>query len=113
MLKKFLPSSNRPPTRGSALPRFFLESCTCLIPASFVDTVRAFTVGGVRDIAAIRGVAIGVGGNVTFYGVPPLLQNSHDPHPVSVHCWSEVARADLTRRMWDMTMAQHGSSRRH
>lgn len=79
-------------------------------PGELVDLVNAFTVGGVRDIATIRGAAIGVGGDVTFFGVPLLLQNTHDAHPVSFQLFFRVARADLSRRMWDMTMAQHGGS---
>jgi hypothetical protein len=79
-------------------------------PGELVDLVTAFTVGGVRDVARVRGAAIGVGGGFTFYGVPPLLQNTHDEHPVSFQVFIRVARADLARRMWDMTMARHGGS---
>ena len=82
-------------------------------PGELVDLVHAFTVGGVRDLATIRGAAIGVGGDVTFYGVPTLLQNTHDDHPVSFQVFVRVARADPARRMWDMTMAQHGGGHRH
>ena len=78
-------------------------------PGELVDLVNAFTIGGARDIATIRGAAIGIGGDVTFYGVPLLLRNTHDDHPVSFQVFVRVSRADLTRRMWDMTMAQqHG-----
>ena len=77
-------------------------------PGELVDLVNAFTIGGVRDIATLRGAAIGVGGDVTFYGVPILLRNTHDDHPVSFQVFFRVARADPARRMWDMAMAQHG-----
>ena len=30
-------------------------------------------------------VTLGVGGDVTFYQLPPLLQITHEPHPVSFH----------------------------
>jgi hypothetical protein len=79
-------------------------------PGELVDTVRAFTVGSVRDVATIRGLALGLGGDVTFYGVPEILQNTHDARPVSFHVFLRIARSDLGRRMWDMTMAQHGSA---
>jgi hypothetical protein len=82
-------------------------------PGELVDLVHAFTVGGVRDLTTIRGAAIGVGGDVTFYGAPTLLQNTHDDHPVSFQVFFRVARADPARRMWDMTMAQHGAGHRH
>jgi hypothetical protein len=78
-------------------------------PGELVDLVHAFTVGGVRDIATVRGAAIGVGGDVTFYGVPPLLQNTHDEHPVSFQLFVRVAPANPMRRMWDMTMGQHAA----
>jgi hypothetical protein len=77
-------------------------------PGELVDRVHAFTIGGVRDLATIRGAAIGVGGDVTFYGVPTLLENTHDAHPVSFQLFFRVAPANAMRRMWDMTMAQHG-----
>jgi hypothetical protein len=80
-------------------------------PGELVDLVNAFTIGGVRDIAVLRGTALGIGGDVTFYGVPPLLRNTHDDHPVSFQVFFRVSRADQSRRMWDMTMAQqHGGS---
>ena len=78
-------------------------------PGELVDLVHAFTAGAVRDLATIRGAAIGVGGDVTFYGVPTLLKNTHDDHPVSFQLFFRVAPANTARRMWDMTMAQHGS----
>jgi hypothetical protein len=79
-------------------------------PGELVDRVRAFTAGSVRDIATISGLALGLGGDVTFYRVPEILQNTHDAHPVSFHVFLRVARSDLRRRMWDMTMAQHAGA---
>ena len=78
-------------------------------PGELVDTVRAFTVGAVRDIATTRALAWGIGGDVTVYGVPPILQNTHDPRPVSFHIFLRVARSDPLRRMWNTTMAGHGA----
>jgi hypothetical protein len=82
-------------------------------PGELVDTVRALTIGAVRDVVTIRAFVIGIGGGVTFHGVPPLLQNTHDAHPVSFQLFVRAARFDLTRRMWDMTMAQHAGGHRH
>jgi hypothetical protein len=42
--------------------------------------------------------------------VPEILQNTHDARPVSFHVFLRIARSDLGRRMWDMTMAQHASA---
>ena len=78
-------------------------------PGELVDTVRALTAGTVRDIATVRGLALGLGGDVTMYGVPPILQNTHDARPVSFHVFLRVARADASRRMWNMTMAQRSA----
>ena len=78
-------------------------------PGELVDTVRAFTAGAVRDVATTRGLAWGIGGDVTAYGVPPILQNTHDARPVSFHVFLRVARSDPSRRMWNMTMAGHGA----
>ena len=78
-------------------------------PGELVDTVRAFTVGAVRDIATTRALAWGIGGDVTAYGVPPILQNTHDARPVSFHIFLRVARSDPSRRMWNRTMAGHGA----
>jgi hypothetical protein len=77
-------------------------------PGELVDTIQAFTIGSVRDFWTIRGLAFGAGGDATFYGVPELLQNTHDARPLSFHVFLRIARSDLTRRMWDMTMGQHG-----
>jgi hypothetical protein len=75
-------------------------------PGELVDTVQAFTMGSVRDVVTFRGLALGAGGDVTFYGVPELLRNTHDTRPVSFHVFLRLSRSDLSRRMWDMTMAQ-------
>jgi hypothetical protein len=75
-------------------------------PGELVDTVQAFTLGSVRDVVTFRGLVLGAGGDVTFYGVPELLRNTHDTRPVSFHVFLRVSRSDLSRRMWDMTMAQ-------
>ena len=83
-------------------------------PGELVDTVRGWTLGSVRDVMTLRPLVVGVGGGVTFYGVPALLENTHGTHPVSFQLFVRIARADLTRRMWDMTMAQHaGGGHQH
>ncbi len=83
-------------------------------PGELVDVVHAFTIGAVRDLATMGGAALGLGGNVTFYGVPRLLRNTHGEHPVSFQVFFKLSRADPARRMWDMTMAQgHGGHSHH
>jgi hypothetical protein len=77
-------------------------------PGELVDPLKAFTAGTVRDVATAKGLSFGVGGDVTFYQLPPLLQITHDPHPVSFHVFLRIARASLSDRMWNTTMAGHG-----
>jgi hypothetical protein len=72
-----------------------------------VDPVLAFTAGAVRDVATAKGLAFGVGGDATVSRLPPLLQITHGPHPVSFHVFLRIARASLDDRMWNTTMAGH------
>jgi hypothetical protein len=76
-------------------------------PGELVDPVHAFTGGTVRDIARMKGLSFGVGADVTFYQLPPLLQITHEAHPVSFHVFLRIARASLADRMWNTTMAGH------
>jgi hypothetical protein len=69
-----------------------------------VDTVQAFTAGIVRDVARIRGLSLGIGGDVTLYGVPPLLQVTHGQNPQSFHVFLRLALATKAGRMWNATM---------
>ena len=79
-------------------------------PAELVDPVDAFTAGTVLDIARVKALSLGLGGDVTFYHLPPLLQITHEAHPVSFHVFLRIARASLTDRMWNTTMAGHGAA---
>jgi hypothetical protein len=78
-------------------------------PGELVDPVQAFTAGAVRDVATMKGLSWGVGGDATFYRLPPLLQITHDPHPVSFHLFLRIVRASPGDRMWNMTMAGHSA----
>jgi hypothetical protein len=74
------------------------------------DVVSTVTLGGVRTLARPWGWDLGAGADVTFYAVPDVLRPYYGDSPVSFHVFFRVARSDLTRRMWDMTMAQHGAT---
>jgi hypothetical protein len=76
-------------------------------PGELVDPIHAFTGGTVRDIARMKGLSLGTGADVTFYQLPPLLQITHEAHPVSFHVFLRIARASLADRMWNTTMAGH------
>ena len=76
-------------------------------PGELVDPIRTLTVGGVRDIARPGPLALGIGADVTVYGVPPLLQITHGEHPASFHVFVRLSRAE--GRMWNMTMAAPGA----
>jgi hypothetical protein len=74
--------------------------------AELIDPVQEFTAGVVRDVVNVRGLQLGVGGDVVFYGVPDTLQFTHDAHPVSYHVFLRVRPPARGGRMWDMTMGQ-------
>jgi len=59
-------------------------------PGEFIDSLHAFTVGGVRRIMASRGVDLGVGGDATFYRVPPRLKPTHGDNPMSAHVFLRI-----------------------
>ncbi len=75
-------------------------------PGELVDPIRTLTGGMVRDVAAVRGFTIGVGGDLSIYGVPPLLQITHGDRPVSFHLFVRVRPPSRGGRMWNMTMGQ-------
>jgi hypothetical protein len=74
-------------------------------PGELVDPIVAFTAGGIRDFARFRGLTMGGGGDVVFYGVPPLLQVTHGSHPVSFHLFVRLTRASWEGKMMNGTMA--------
>jgi len=86
-------------------------------PGELVDPIRTLTGGVVRDVANVRGFNIGVGGDVSVYRVPALLQFTHGPHPVSFHLFVRVRPPSVGGRMWNMTMGQpmtgHGGATGH
>jgi hypothetical protein len=64
-----------------------------------IDVLRAFTIGGLRDVAKVAGFELGVGGDVLFYEVPPLLRRAYyreDPdeldghRPISFHIFFRI-----------------------
>jgi hypothetical protein len=73
-------------------------------PGELVDAVGAVTAGGIRDVVRVKSMLIGVGADLTVYGVPPLLKITHGAHPVSAHVFVRVAPAGFGSRMWNMTM---------
>ncbi len=78
-------------------------------PGELVDPIAAATAGAVYDVAYWGPLAIGAGGDATWYRVPPLLQFTHGEHPVSFHAFLRISRADPSTRMWNMTMGGHPS----
>ena len=73
-----------------------------------LDTVGAFTFGGVRDVLRRRGFEGGFGGGITFYAVPNLLKATHGEQPVSFQLFFRL-RPPVTEgmgRMWNMRMSQ-------
>ncbi len=74
-------------------------------PLGAKDPVIALTVGAVRDIRRFAGLDIGVGGDVTVYGVPAILRSAYGSHPFSFHVFVRVQPGGPNGRMWNMRMA--------
>jgi hypothetical protein len=75
-------------------------------PGELVDPIRTMTGGAVRDVANVRGFKVGIGGDVSIYRVPPLLQFTHAARPVSFHLFVRVRPPMRGGRMWNMTMGR-------
>ncbi|MGE5246497.1 MAG: hypothetical protein ACM3SQ_19905 [Betaproteobacteria bacterium] len=73
--------------------------------AALKNTVGAFTLGGVRDLAPWRGFEGGVGAALTFYAVPDVFEPTHGAHPVSFQIFFRLRPPSATGRMWNMRMA--------
>lgn len=78
----------------------------CIRGSEAHDTVLAFTVGGVRDVVRTRGFELGLGADVTAYGVPESLKAAYGSSPVSFHVFLRLRPPAPMGRMWNMRMAQ-------
>ncbi|HJR58537.1 MAG TPA: hypothetical protein VJ813_04040 [Vicinamibacterales bacterium] len=72
------------------------------------EVVQALTIGGVRTIGRWAGWEAGVGGDVTFYRVPALLQPTHGERPTSAQLFLRVRPPAPMGRMVDMVMTKIG-----
>ena len=70
------------------------------------DTILAVTIGGVRDFVRTRGFELGLGGDVTAYGVPERLEAGYGSAPVSFHVYLRLRPPAPMGRMWNMRMSQ-------
>ena len=71
------------------------------------DLLNTLTLGAARTLAKPRGWDLGVGADVTFYGVPTPLRPYYGDSPVSFHVFVSVrppAPMGSLTRMMDMTM---------
>ncbi len=64
-------------------------------PAETIDVLKAFTGGFVREIPSPKAVQVGLGADVTLYGVPARLQSSNQftmygSRPVSAHVFLRI-----------------------
>jgi hypothetical protein len=72
-----------------------------------IDTVGAFSVGASRDLVSWHGFEGALGGMVTTYAVPEVLQGTHGSHPVSLQLFFRLRPpAGSMGRMWNMRMAE-------
>ena len=70
--------------------------------------LQALTLGAVRTVGRWAGWDLGVGGDVTFYSVPTILQPTHGERPRSVHVYLRVRPPAPMGRMVDMVMTKIG-----
>lgn len=68
------------------------------------DTVIALTLGGVRDVWRSNGFDLGIGADVTFYGVPDALADTHGSRPLSFHIFGRMRPPFRWGRMWEQVM---------
>ena len=53
-------------------------------PERFLGRVQAYTAGYDREFSWVRHVSTALGGQITFYGKPELLNPIYGAHPVGV-----------------------------
>jgi hypothetical protein len=66
----------------TALPSGFIER--------YFTRVQAYTAGYDREIASVRHISIAIGGQVSLYGVPPVLEPTYGSHPIGVVAFLRV-----------------------
>jgi hypothetical protein len=76
-------------------------------PASPFARVAAFSLGYVRELAKPRGFDLGVGADLTVYGVPRELEPEYGSSPVSFHVFMRLRPpTPAMGRMWNMRMTR-------
>ncbi len=70
-----------------------------LFDTGAVYRIRALTLGYTRDVYADSYVIGGVGGNVTFYGVPSAIQPEYGSSPHSFYLYVRVRSAAMKMKM--------------
>ncbi len=70
------------------------------------DSVIALTLGGLRDMWSWRGLDLGMGADVVFYGVPDALAPAYGSRPLSFHVFGRLRSPARWGRMWDHYMTQ-------
>jgi hypothetical protein len=70
-----------------------------------VDWVAATTVGASHRVAELWGWDVAAGGDVTWYGVPEVLEPLYTESPVSFHVFLRI-RPPAKMRMWETTMTK-------
>jgi hypothetical protein len=78
-----------------------------------VDPVRQLTLGGLRHLGDVKGFPVGLGAGLVVYGVPPLLEFTHGPNPLSFQIFVRLQAPARHGRMWNMTMGQSMDGHRH
>jgi len=81
-------------------------------PGELIDTVKVGTIGAVFDVLRIRGLALGIGGDIQWYGLTDRLRSFYG-EPRTAHVYFRLRpRAPAMGRMFDMTMTSPGHNGR-
>jgi hypothetical protein len=77
-------------------------------PQELIDWLQTATVGAVHDLwKSDRGAALGIGGDVGFYGTPARLKPFYGAHPMSFHVFLRLRPpVGHMGRMVNMTMTR-------
>ena len=70
------------------------------------EWVTALTAGVARDVLTFRGFEVAVGGDITAYRVPSVLQAAYGDSPVSFHLFLRVRPPAPMGRMWNHVMTR-------
>ncbi|HUR34367.1 MAG TPA: hypothetical protein VM032_11275 [Vicinamibacterales bacterium] len=73
-------------------------------PGELVDPLHAVTAGATRRLFRGAGIDVALGGDLTFYRVPPRLREPYGPRPLAAHVQFRVRPLKAAPMSMDMSM---------